>query len=364
MSQPLLCQDDLDRLLTLFWHPVCTMDELRHARPGGRGPLGVELLDKRLVVADLAPSPADRRTLVAMTDRCLHRSTRLSVGWVDDATIRCAYHGWRWGPDGRCVEIPAQPGVAIPARACIETFEATMAYGLVWVRLDGSAGTPLPSCPAWDQREEAGGPLRIVQGPPYSWPTSAPRRVENFVDLAHFAWVHDGSLGRRDKPVPPIPAVERTHGELRFTYDPPPLADPDDTALYGWSTYRMPMPLTVNIEFRLPDGATRHLWMTASPLTSGSCRSFWLVARDDRKDEDDGPHLAFQDLVLREDEPVVCNQDPPEILLNPGDEISVRTDKVSNEYRQWLRELVLAARDQPGTVASVLGVEVELSTSR
>jgi vanillate O-demethylase monooxygenase subunit len=151
-------------------------------------------------------------------------------------------------------------------------------------------------------------------------------------------------------------------GELRFSYDPPPLDAADDMALFGWSTYRMPMPLTVNIEFRLPGGATRHLWMTACPLTSGSCRSFWMIARDDRKDEDDGPHLAFQDQILAEDEPVVCNQDPPEILLNPGEEISVRTDKVSNEYRQWLRELTLAARDHPGTVASALGVEVELSS--
>jgi vanillate O-demethylase monooxygenase subunit len=360
---PLLTQSDLDRLLTLFWHPVCNLDELREARPGGRGPLGVELLDKHLVVADLAAPGVEQPQLVAMTDRCLHRSTRLSVGWVDGASIRCAYHGWRWGPDGRCVEIPAQPGGVVPARACIETFEATAAYGLVWVRLDGSAGTSLPACPAWDEREAAGGPFRIVPGRPYSWPTSAPRRVENFVDLAHFAWVHDGSLGRRDEPVPPVPTIERAGGELRFTYDPPPLERPDEMALFGWSSYRMPMPLTVNIEFRLPGGATRHLWMTACPLTSGSCRTFWLLARDDRKDEEDGPHLAFQDQILREDEPVVCNQDPPEILLNPGDEISVRTDKVSNEYRQWLRELVTAAQSQPAAVAAALGVAAELSSS-
>jgi vanillate O-demethylase monooxygenase subunit len=299
-----------------------------------------------------------------MTDRCLHRSTRLSVGWVDEGTIRCAYHGWRWAAGGQCVEIPAQPGVAVPARACIESFEVTEAYGLVWVRLDGSAGTGLPACPAWEQREEAGGSFRVTPGLPYSWPTSAPRRVENFVDLAHFAWVHDGSLGRRDQPVPPVPSVTRAAGELRFTYDPPSLDTTDDMALYGWSTYRMPMPLTVNIEFRLPGGATRHLWMTASPLTSGSCRSFWMIARDDRKDEDDGPHMAFQDQILAEDEPVVCNQDPPEILLNPGDEISVRTDKVSNEYRQWLRELTLVARDHPGKVASDLGVDAEVSGER
>jgi phenylpropionate dioxygenase-like ring-hydroxylating dioxygenase large terminal subunit len=361
MAPPALAQIDVDRLLTLFWHPVCTLDELGHARPGGCGPLGVELLGKRLVIANLSLSPSDSPALVAMTDRCLHRSTRLSAGWVDDGAIRCAYHGWRWAADGRCVEIPAQPSTAIPARACIEVFEATVAYGLVWVRLDASAATSLPSCPAWDEREEAGGRLRVVPGPAYSWPTSAPRRVENFVDLAHFAWVHDGSLGRRDEPVPPVPAVERSGGELRFTYDPPPLERVDDKALLGWSSYRMTMPLTVNIEFRLSDGATRVLWMTASPLTTGSCRSFWLLARDDRKDEDDRLHLAFQDQILREDEPVVCNQDPPEIPLNPGDEISIRTDKVSHEYRQWLRELVLAARSDPATVGSALGLDVGAS---
>ena len=45
--------------------------------------------------------------------------------------------------------------------------------------------------------------MRIAPGEPYTWPTGAARRVENFVDLAHFAWVHDGTLGNRGQPVPP-----------------------------------------------------------------------------------------------------------------------------------------------------------------
>jgi vanillate O-demethylase monooxygenase subunit len=79
--------------------------------------------------------------------------------------------------------------------------------------------------------------------------------------------------------------------------------------------------------------------MTASPLDEASCRSFWFISRDDDLDGDDAPHLAFQQRVLDEDEPVVCNQDPPEMVLEAGFELSVRTDRVSIEYRRWLCEL-------------------------
>ena len=327
---------DLASVLELFWHPVCTIEELRAAEPQ---PLAVQLLGRNLAVADLGDAG-----LGVVADRCLHRSTRLSIGWVDDGAFRCGYHGWRWDAEGHCIEIPSMPEGPIPPRACIPAYEAELAYGLVWVRLDPSADTTIPACPAWDDAA-----MRVVPGAPYTWPVGAPRRVENFVDLAHFAWVHDGSLGRRDEPVPPLPVIRREQGELRFEYDPPDM-ETDETALFGHSRYRMPVPLTVSIDFELADGAHRNLWMTASPIDDGSCRTFWLVSRDDRHDEDDADHLAFQDLVLREDEPLVTNQDPPELRLEPGFELSVRTDRVSIEYRRWLRELVAARSAGPEAV--------------
>jgi len=199
--------------------------------------------------------------------------------------------------------------------------------------------------------------MHAVPGTPYTWPTSAPRRVENFVDLAHFAWVHDGTLGRRNEPVPPVPEIRREKGALVFAYDPPAMPTVGE-ALYRASQYRMSMPLTVAIDFTMPDGAHRVLWMTASPVDDASCRTFWLVARSDDREGDlavlDGAHLAFQQVVLAEDEPVVCNQDPPQIPLDPGIELSVRTDKVSIEYRRWLREMADAAPQGPEAVRAAL----------
>jgi phenylpropionate dioxygenase-like ring-hydroxylating dioxygenase large terminal subunit len=332
---------DLDRALEVFWHPVCTLGELAAVAPQ---PLAVTLLGRRLAIADLGPAGAAQPA--AFIDRCAHRSTRLSVGWTepgDEAacgTLRCAYHGWRFGADGRCVDIPALDGAPIPPRARVETFDTKVGYGLVWTRIDPSAGTDLPAHPAYDDPS-----MRCLEGTPYTWPTSAPRRVENFVDLSHFAWVHDGTLGRRDKPVVPVPDVRRVNGELRFSFDPPSM-DAEETALFGHSRYRMPMPCSVDIEFFLSSGARRRLWMTASPIDATSCRTFWSVARDDDLDGDDTAYLAFQQVVLDEDEPVVCNQDPAEMQLDPAFEVSVRTDRVSIEYRRYLRDLAYAVIPQ------------------
>ncbi len=331
-----LSQEDLTTLLGLFWHPVCTLDEL-DATTGGV--LGVRLLGQDLAIARLAP---DR--VSAMVDRCPHRSTRLSVGRVDRGAVRCAYHGWRWDGAGRCVEIPSAPLTPIPARFCQRAFSAEVDYGLVWVRLDDRAGTCIPAMPA-----TADPTMRVVPGAPYTWPTSAPRRVENFVDLAHFAWVHDGTLGRREEAVPPAPDLARIDGELRFRVEPPAPDAPPDAALVGGSDYRMPMPLTVDIAFDIAGrpGVRRHLWMTASPMDPGTCRTFWMVARSDAHDEPDAPYLAFQDVVLAEDEPVVCNQVPAALPLEPAGELHVKADRVSVEYRRWLLELTAAVAADP-----------------
>jgi phenylpropionate dioxygenase-like ring-hydroxylating dioxygenase large terminal subunit len=302
----------------------------------------VTLLGERLAVAELGGA------VVAFADRCPHRSARLSLGTVETfgsegSALRCAYHGWRFGSSGGCVSIPSAPGLPVPERARATAHEVQMAYGLVWVRLESGSPTVVPACPGWD---EAG--TRMVEGGPYELATSAERRVENLVDLSHFAWVHDGSLGDRDRPVPPIPELRRVAGELRFDYDPPPLAfDPDPRALTGWSAYRMGMPFTVDIAFGHPAGSgeseaavASRLWFTVTPTTSTSCRTFWFVGRSTDLDGDDGPYLRFQEQILDEDRPIVESSDPPEIDLGGSDESSVRTDRVSIQYRRWLRELV------------------------
>lgn len=323
-----LGQRDLAACLEHFWHPVATVAELPADRP-----LAVRLLGRDLAVARLADG-----SLAAVVDRCAHRSTRLSIGTVEGCELRCAYHGWSWDAGGQCTSIPSMPDGPIPTHARIAAYEVRERYGLVWVCLGDADVAPLPPCSAIPHPR-----LRVIDGEPYTWGVSALRRVENFVDLAHFAWVHDGTLGNRSDAVPPVPEIDVDGCELRFRYDPPEF-DPASEAMYGTSTYRLAVPGTVDIVFELASGATRVLWMTASPLDERTCRVFWKMGRSDELDDDDQPHIDFQRVVLDEDEPVVCGQNPPEFPLDPAAEVSVSTDRVSNVYRRTVRGLVRAQR--------------------
>ncbi len=335
-----------------FWHPVCTLAELRAEADDNR-PLAATLLGERIAVAEIAGA------VTVFPDRCLHRSTRLSMGTIEDAGLRCAYHGWLYDADGACIEIPAMPDYPIPPDCRLRAFETRLAYDLVWVRLQPGAGTAIPGCPAWD--DDA---FRCIQGAPYTWPTSAARRLENFVDLSHFPFVHDGSLGDRRLTQVPIANIDRIEGELRFRFEPAPGMDLPDIALMAPTDYRLWMPFSVNLEFFFADGERSQLWMTASPVEHGVCRSFWFTSRTADRHGDDRPHLEFQDLVLAEDLPVIEAQHPPGIPA-PAEEYSVPTDKVSIVYRRWLRELAEAAGEGTEALArSLATVRLESDSRR
>lgn len=330
MSRPLL---EDRRFLRHFWHPVCTREELEQANPSGQGPLAVTLLGEKLVIARLGGR------VVALGDRCAHRSAALSLGTVEGDRLRCNYHGWRYDASGQAVHIPACPEQPISRKACTPAYECEMRYDLVWVRLDGSwQCTDIPPFSEWDKPG-----MRHVVVPSYVWNTAPERRWENFTDLSHFAFVHPGTLYDPGFDRPPVPAVDRVDGELRFAIKPPPeMLDklPENSPL-GSFTYRCAMPYSINLEIQLyRDGSTFTLWTTTSPVDETHCRNFLIVSRAIKADDPDHVHLAFQRKVLLEDQPIIESHSPAEITM---DEVSLPTDKVSNQYRKWMRELSRAA---------------------
>jgi len=341
MTHPLIENKDF---LRHFWHPVCTKVELETANPSGLGPLAVTLLGERLVIANL------NGEIVAMEDRCAHRFAALSTGTVVGNNLRCNYHGWKYGRDGVVNHTPACPEQPIPRKACAKSYECEVKYDLVWVRLDSSWDcTDIPYCSDWD----APG-MRSIVGDPYTWNTSAERRWENFTDLSHFAYVHPGTLYDPAYDRPPIPAVDRVDGELRFAILPPQdmLDNLPENAPIGSFTYRCSMPYTINLKIQLyRDSSIFTLWTTSSPVDATHCRNFMIISRADKENDPDHAHKAFQKLVLSEDEPIIESQWPAEISL---DEVSLVTDKVSNQYRKWLRELSVAATNGREAFVEVL----------
>ena len=111
--------------LAEYWHPVALSEDV------DEGPLAVRLLDERVVVCRLGSGEVR-----AFHDLCVHRGTPISLGWVEGETIVCAYHGWAYDADGKCIRIPSIPsGHPTPKKACLTHYPAAERYGIIWVCL-------------------------------------------------------------------------------------------------------------------------------------------------------------------------------------------------------------------------------------
>jgi len=102
------------------WFPVALSREL-----GPGAVLGVDFLGTRVVVHRDGQGKA-----MVQDAYCAHLGADLSIGDVVDGQIRCAFHNWRYGADGRCVHIPT--GDNIPPGARIFTYPSAEAWGLIW----------------------------------------------------------------------------------------------------------------------------------------------------------------------------------------------------------------------------------------
>ena len=321
--------------LRRFWHPVLWADELADR------PVAARLLDEPIVLVRLAGE------VQAFKDLCVHRGTALSLGWVDNDHLVCAYHGWTYGPDGVCTRIPASHGTNIPSKARITRYAATEHAGLIWVCLeDGAATMPLPEFPEW------GDPTyRTIKIPQYDWHCSAARRVENFVDFSHFAWVHEGILGDRSKPEIPNHDVVRTETTLWFQLGIEEPAnelkgDPGvaERIQREPSHYTVSMPFTVRLDQPLEDERHFVLFVASCPLSAKETRNFtWNARNYDLDPASDQGFIDFQQVILEQDRVVVESQRPEELPIDLSEELHIKgVDRVSIDYRRWLGEIATA----------------------
>jgi 5,5'-dehydrodivanillate O-demethylase oxygenase subunit len=160
------------RYLRHWWHPVAVAKDVPVGRAKPVRTLGEELTLYR--GEDGTPH------LVAF--RCAHRGTQLSTGWVEGDNIRCFYHGWVYGPDGQCVEQPAEPE-PFCSRIKIKSYPVQEYVGLIFAYL--GEGEP-PELPRYPELEADG----ILRAGVYTWPCTYFSSLENGVDHAHGAFVH------------------------------------------------------------------------------------------------------------------------------------------------------------------------------
>ena len=124
-----------DGLFTQSWFPICLASGV------GPGQIrGVDFLDGRVVVW----RGDDGRAHVTSAF-CPHMGASLEAGDVTGNHIRCAFHHWEYGGDGRCIRTAI--GDAPPKSACLYVFPSLEKYGLIWA-FNGERPTyAIPSFP-------------------------------------------------------------------------------------------------------------------------------------------------------------------------------------------------------------------------
>ena len=113
----------MGELLRRYWHPVATSEQANGT------PRKIRALGEDLV---LFRDGAGRPGLVHA--RCCHRGTTLYYGRVEEAGIRCCYHGWLFGTDGKVLEMPMEPelGARVRDRVRQPWYPVQERYGLVF----------------------------------------------------------------------------------------------------------------------------------------------------------------------------------------------------------------------------------------
>ena len=310
-----------------LWHPVLTADALL---PGASQ--AVRLLSHDLVLwRDAGGAPQ------VLADRCPHRGTRLSLGRVVDGRVECPYHGWQFVPGGHCVYIPATPEFNPPASHAACAHEAVEAHGLVWVRL-AHGGSVLPAFEA-----EADPRLRKVLCGPYEVAASAPRIVENFLDMAHFGFVHEGWLGDRAHVALQPQAVASTSQGFAVTGCRAWQPQSNRLSSEGcWVDYRYEVtaPYTALLT-KLPqaqDGYQDMIALFICPVDPERSTVWFRMAVTDFASTD-AEIRAFQHTIFTQDQPILESQTPRLLPIKPGaTEVHGAADRASAAYRRLLRD--------------------------
>lgn len=309
-----------------WWLPVSAVADLREGQcqPATH-------FDQALVLWQGAGGVA------AFDDRCPHRGARLSLGRVHGDQLECPYHGWRFGSDGHCVAIPAVPGFSPPAGHAATAWRVQQQHGLLWV-----AGQDAPQAePQGPPRLEALPRKRVLCGP-FDVATSAPRVVENFLDTAHFGFVHEGWLGAREHLEVPDYVVETDDsgrpGVPHYrAWQPRSSSAATDGA---WIDYRYQLlsPLAALLQKQPAQGGHDEAYVLwTCPTGRESCRVWFTIATSDEQ-ADDTRLREFQQLIFEQDKPILESQRPRELPLSGG-ELHCAADRFSTAYRRWLRSI-------------------------
>jgi phenylpropionate dioxygenase-like ring-hydroxylating dioxygenase large terminal subunit len=317
--------EEVSLALRHCWQPVARVRDLE------RGPQRSVLLGEALsVFLTESGMPA------VVSDRCAHRGASLSMGKVEGDSIQCPYHGWEWaGADGACTRIPSLPDQGqIPPRAKIPAFPVREQWGLVWTVLAEPLGEP-PDLPWFDAERWTWG-----HGEPFELPVGIGVMIENVRDVAHFAFVHQATLGNMPEVIEPLkPHRDGLEVTLRRKQEW------CDDANAVWGSLREMENHAIAPNFTsariFTDDGERCLLHAARAISATESAHYWIEGGLENFDEEKVKDVIEYDWrVYSEDLPIISAIEPPELPLDPNADVNTLADRFTLAYRAAFREFV------------------------
>lgn len=284
-------------------------------------------------------------------DRCPHRLAPLSLGTCEGEKLRCAYHGWVFDKQGKCVEIPSLgPDAALPSRAELEKpFAVAESHSMVFVAPDVPL-TALPTLSADADPRFVRGDLDVIVTR-----ANAGLLADNFLDMAHFAFVHTGTFGAGEATEVGDYRVEREGYAFCAVYEHEFANREDPGVAEGIRpliqrrrlTYRYVAPYHLELALDFLDaGGTNVIGFFLVPVDDETVTIYSSLWRDDLRGSADrlGEAIAFERAVVNEDLALQSRYHDLALPLDITTEVHVKADRTTVELRRIPRDLVDAAQ--------------------
>ncbi|WP_258112343.1 aromatic ring-hydroxylating dioxygenase subunit alpha [Alicyclobacillus sp. SP_1] len=170
-----------DTVFPISWYPIAWASQLKD-KP----------VKRRVVGRDVVVYRDSKGQIHALEAYCAHRGADLSLGKCVADGIQCAYHGWQFNAEGHCTKIPAHPNRPIPEFAKIRAYPVQERAGLIWIYPD-DLDVP-PDLKLFSELEQ---PELVLVPYEQTWKAHLTRVVESVLDVAHLAFVHKSTIGKR-----------------------------------------------------------------------------------------------------------------------------------------------------------------------
>jgi len=315
-----------------YWYPVAYSGDVADS------PRAVRMFGDNYVVWRGADG-----SLGCAVDECPHRAARLSQGWLEEGEIVCPYHGWAFNTAGACTRIPQQDDdMPIPPRARTLSVLVAERYGLVWV----CVGMPRADIPYLPEAEDPS--FTLMHELMEVWTTSAPRVIDNALDLAHVAWTHRNTIGSTSASKFLSYEIDRDGHKLtsRVSYQARLTeALKANTGLTGEgftvrvTNNELVQPFVYKDVMEYENGLRHVLFKTATPVDDAHTLFCQFIARNDDPDEAKQAGIIALDQKIQSEDRELLNNIRPEFPLDTRTEMHTKADRMTVEYRKILADL-------------------------